>query len=154
MHLYFGFNEEEEYVPPPELIEGLVSKDSLTFIYGHPGTGKSILAMGLAATLAEEEQAFFLLISSGDGGTDVTCMTPSTRNGLSQTFHSGATNPSHSLTYLYFPAQFARLGRRCDTWRYGYEEFGFDPDWQLVHPYRWGQGGARLSMAPDTWRGR
>ena len=59
MHLYFGFNEEEEYVPPPELIEGLVSKDSLTFIYGHPGTGKSILAMGLAATLAEEEQAFF-----------------------------------------------------------------------------------------------
>ena len=59
MQLHFGFNEEEEYVPPPELIEGLVSKDSLTFIYGHPGTGKSILAMGLAATLAEEEQTFF-----------------------------------------------------------------------------------------------
>lgn len=59
MQLHFGFNEEEEYVPPPELIKGLVSKDSLTFIYGHPGTGKSILAMGLAATLAEEEQTFF-----------------------------------------------------------------------------------------------
>jgi hypothetical protein len=45
MALYFGFNEQEEYVPPSELIEGLVSKNALTFIYAHPGSGKSIFAM-------------------------------------------------------------------------------------------------------------
>jgi len=58
MALYFGFNEQEEYVPPSELIEGLVSKNALTFMYAHPGSGKSIFAMGLAAALAGGEPLF------------------------------------------------------------------------------------------------
>ena len=58
MPLHFGFNEQEEYVPPAELIEGLVSDKSLNFIYGYPGVGKSIFIAGLAACLAEGREFF------------------------------------------------------------------------------------------------
>ena len=58
MALYFGFNEQEEYVPPPELIEGSVSKNAVTFIYATHGSAKSIFAIGLAATLAEGNKLF------------------------------------------------------------------------------------------------
>ena len=58
MPLHFGFNEQEEYVPPPELIEGLVSDNSLNFIYGYPGVGKSIFLAELAACLAEGREFF------------------------------------------------------------------------------------------------
>jgi len=58
MPLHFGFNEQEEYVPPPELIEGLVSDNSLNFVYGYPGVGKSIFLAELAACLAEGREFF------------------------------------------------------------------------------------------------
>ena len=59
MPLYLSDQCIQEYSPPDELIEGLISKGTINFIYGEPSSGKSIFAVRLAACLAKGKPNYF-----------------------------------------------------------------------------------------------
>ena len=65
LKLIFGDQLGEEYEPPNELVEGLLTMTSLTVLYGDSNSGKTFFALSLAAAVARGEPCYGRKVDPG-----------------------------------------------------------------------------------------
>jgi putative DNA primase/helicase len=58
MQMQFASSLSTEFTPPDELVEGLITRNSLTVIYGDSNSGKTFFTLELSRAIAEGVEAF------------------------------------------------------------------------------------------------